>query len=194
MKFFDSKRFAGVGDYILSVTGSTGDYDLTLRSGYVIEEYDETAGVFSTSAPTPGDVVIKGTQTGLRTIASTDWQVIPSTMAPYLLRQQDEENMIVSGLSFADEDDDIAIDEAFTITWNKDVASDVDAKFTLLDGATPVDCTITISGATSVITPDADLDNETEYTLGIAIGAVTGDAGNSNVVAYSYTLTTVAAG
>ena len=195
MKFFDSKRFAGVGDYIVSVTGSTGDYDLTLRNGLVIEEYDETAGVFSTAAPSPGDVLLLGSQTGTaagRAIDTSDLQVIPSTLAIYLLRQQDEAAMVVTGLSFADGDDDIAIDEAFTITWNKDVASDVDASFTLLDGATPVDCTITFSGATSVITPDADLDNETEYTLGIAIGAVTGDAGNSNAVAYSYTITTEA--
>lgn len=197
LKFFDSKRFAGIGDYIVSVTGSTGDYDLTLRSGHTIEEYDETAGVFSTAAPSPGDVLLFGSQTGTtagRKIDGTDLQVIPSALALYLLRQQDEEAMTVEGLSFADDDDDIAIDEAFDITWNKDIASDVDAKFVLTEvGGSAVACTITFSGAVSTVTPDASLSNATEYTLDIGAGAVTGDAGNTNEAVAQLSFTTVAA-
>lgn len=193
MKFFDSKHFAGVGDYIVSVTGSTGDYDLTLRNGLTIVEYDETAGVFSTAAPTPGDVLLIGSQTGTaagRASGSTDLQVIPSIMAIYMLRQQDEEAMSIVEMSFADGDEDIALTETLTVTWNKDVASDVDAKFVLLDGVTPVAATITFSGAISSINPDASLDASTEYTLTIGAGAVTGDAGNTNVAQDTITFTT----
>lgn len=196
MKFFDSKRFAAVGDYIVSVSGSTGDYDLTLRNGLTIVEYDETAGVFSTAAPSPGDVLLLGSQVGSaasRAIDTTDLQVVPSTLADYILRQSDSLAMIATATSYADGDEDIAIDEAFTITWNKDIASDVDAKFTLLDGVTPVACTITFSGAVSTITPDANLDLSTAYTLAVAAGAVTGDAGNTNAAIAAVTLTTVAA-
>lgn len=197
MKFFDSKRFAGVGDYIVSVSGSTGDYDLTLRNGLTIEEYDETAGVFSTAAPTPGDVLLLGSQTGTaagRAIDTADLQVVPSAMALAILRQQDEAAMVVTGLSFADADDDIALDEAFTITWNKDIASDVDAKFVLTeDGVGAVACTITFSGAVSTITPDANLTAEAAHTLSVAAGAVTGDAGNTNAALTDLTFTTVAA-
>ena len=197
LKFFDSKHFAGIGDYITEVSGGTGDYDLTLRSGHTIKEYDETLGVFSTAAPTPGDVLLFGSQTGTaagRALDSEDLQVIPSALALYLLRQQDEEAMKVIDLSFADEDDDIAVDEAFDITWNKDIASDVDAKFVLTEvGGSAVACTITFSGAVSTVTPDEDLDNETEYTLDIAEGAVTGDAGNTNEAVAQLSFTTVAA-
>jgi hypothetical protein len=196
MKFFDSKHFAGVGDYIVSVTGSTGDYDLTLRSGLTIEEYDETAGVFSTAAPSPGDVLLLGSQTGTgasRAADTTDLQVVPATLALSILRQQDLAPVEVVSMSFADGDDDIAIDEAFDITWNKDIASDVDASFTLLDDTTPVACTITFSGAVSTITPDANLDNSTEYTLAVAAGAVTDEAGNQNAAVGPFTFTTVAA-
>lgn len=193
LKVFDSKRFAGVGDYIVSVSGSTGDYDLTLRSGLVVVEYDETAGSFSTAAPTPGDVLLMGTggTAAGRLPAGSDLEVIPATLALEILRQQDSLAMQATATSYADGDTDIALAEAFTITWNKDIASDVDAKFVLLDGVTPVACTITFSGAVSTITPDADLTTATEYTLTIGAGAVTGDAGNTNAAIAAVTLTTV---
>ena len=190
MKTFDSLRFAGVGDYIVSVSGSTGDYDLTLRNGETIEEYDETAGVYSTAAPTPGDVLLKGTQTGSRTIASTDWQVIPSALAGYLLRQKDHLAMIPTVLSPLDEAVDVAVDAVITVTFNKDIASKVDAKVAVDDGAA-VACTITNSGAVLTITPDADMEFETEHTVTVTTGAVLGDAGNTNET-FSFTFTTAA--
>ena len=190
MQTFDTSRFAGVGEYIVSVTGTGGDYDLTLRSGKVITAYDNTAGVFSVAAPTPGDVFLIGTQTGERKIASTDWQVIPSALANIILRQKDHLAMIPLVLSPEDEAEDAAVDAAITVTFNKDIASKVDAKVAVNDGAA-VACTITSSGAVLTITPDADLEFETEHTVTITTGAVVGDAGNTNET-FSFSFTTAA--
>ena len=88
MRFFKSEHKAGVGEFIASVTGSTGDYDLTLRDGTVYEEYDETANGYGTAAPVAGDLCIFGIGGGDsagRRPTHGDIQVIPAAEANRLM-------------------------------------------------------------------------------------------------------------
>jgi hypothetical protein len=81
----------GSGDFIASVSGSTTDYDLTLDDGTVIEEYDETAGTFDTTAPQAGDLVLFGVLDGNRLIASAvrSVEVIKAAVAANFFRPVD---------------------------------------------------------------------------------------------------------
>ena len=81
MRDYRAIKMVGAGDFIASVTGSTGDYDITLDDGTVLEEYDETAGVFDSAAPVAGDLLTFGLLTGSRLITVANAQVIKAAVA-----------------------------------------------------------------------------------------------------------------
>lgn len=81
MRDYRSIRYAAAGDYIGSVSGSSGDYDLTLDDGTVIEAYDETAGTFDTTAPVAGDLAVFGILTGDRRVVVANVEVIKAAVA-----------------------------------------------------------------------------------------------------------------
>lgn len=76
LKLAKSKHLACVVDQIASVTGSTGDYDITLDNGEVITGYDETAGSFDTAAPVADDYVCFGLLTASRAFTAANAEVI----------------------------------------------------------------------------------------------------------------------
>ena len=75
-KLAKSKHLSCVVDQIASVSGSSGDYDLTLDSGLVLEEYDETDGSFDTAAPVADDYVCFGMDGGGREYTAANAEVI----------------------------------------------------------------------------------------------------------------------
>lgn len=85
MRDYRTINMVGAGDFIASVTGASGDYDLTLDDGTVIEEYDETAGTFSTSAPAAGDLAVFGIINGDRRVLVANVEVIPAADAANFL-------------------------------------------------------------------------------------------------------------
>ena len=76
LKLAKSKHLGCVVDQIASVSGSTGDYDLTLDNGEVITGYDETAGSFDTAAPVADDYACFGILGGTRNMTAADCEVI----------------------------------------------------------------------------------------------------------------------
>jgi hypothetical protein len=68
-------------DWIVSVSGSSGDYDIVLGSGVTIEEYDETAGSFDTTAPAANDMITFGLLTGSPLIDVANCEVIAAADA-----------------------------------------------------------------------------------------------------------------
>ena len=76
MRDYRSINLIGAGDFIASVTGSTGDYDITTDYGFVLTGYDETAGNFSTAAPAAGDLLTFGILTGNRKAIVANAEVI----------------------------------------------------------------------------------------------------------------------
>jgi hypothetical protein len=81
MRLFKTIHMAGPGDFIASVSGSSGDYDITLDNGETIEGYDETAGAFSTAEPVADDLVVFGFQGGSRAFTAANAEVIPAAQA-----------------------------------------------------------------------------------------------------------------
>lgn len=88
MRDYRTIKMVGAGDFIASVTGSTGDYDITLDDGTVYEGYDETAGTFSTDAPAAGDLLVFGIIDGNRLITS-------GSASPEVIPAADAANFIV---------------------------------------------------------------------------------------------------
>jgi hypothetical protein len=179
MKNFVSRHLAGVGNYIASVSGSTGDYDLTLVDGTVYEGYDETANSFGTAAPGRGDLCLFGTDGATRRIGSADVDVLPLEIANQFLRIKDT-SAPTAVLSPLDEAEDVAITANITLTFNKDVSIATAASIVLADVATstPVDCTNSVSGHVVTINPDASLTNEEVYDITILADAIADMAGN----------------
>jgi hypothetical protein len=89
MRFYRTIKLSGVGDFIASVSGSSGDYDITLDNGFVLEEYDETAGVFDQEAPVAGDLLVFGALTGSRTPTVANAQVIKAAVAADFFTPED---------------------------------------------------------------------------------------------------------
>jgi hypothetical protein len=85
MKTFRTVRMCAPGEFISSVSGSTGDYDLTLDDGTIIEGYDEGEGNFTSAAPAIGDLVMVGALTGHQLLSAAvgtlDIDVIPAAQA-----------------------------------------------------------------------------------------------------------------
>jgi len=81
MRDYKSINMVGAGDYIASVSGSTGDYDLVTDSGFTLVEYDETAGTFDTTAPVAGDLLLFGAINGQRQAIVANAQVIKAAVA-----------------------------------------------------------------------------------------------------------------
>jgi len=76
LKLAKSKHLSCVCDQIASVTGSTGDYDITLDNGEVLTGYDETAGSFDTAAPVADDYVCFGLDGGARDFTAANAEVV----------------------------------------------------------------------------------------------------------------------
>jgi hypothetical protein len=89
MRNYRSIRMSGAGDFIASVSGSTGDYDLTLDDGTVFAGYDETTGTFSTAAPQAGDLLVFGIYTGQRLMTAANAEVIPAASAAAFIIPED---------------------------------------------------------------------------------------------------------
>ena len=81
MRDYRTINMVGSGDFIASVSGSSGDYDITLDNGFVLEAYDEAAGEFDTSAPVAGDLLTFGMLTGGRAPSVANAQVIKAAVA-----------------------------------------------------------------------------------------------------------------
>jgi len=91
MRNYRGLPIAGVGDFISGVSGSSGNYDLTLDDGTVIEEYDEGDGlVISADAPAAGDLCLIGARTGSRSLDVANVDVIPAEIAAYFFRPADQ--------------------------------------------------------------------------------------------------------
>ena len=93
MRDYRSNSLIGSGDFIASVSGSSGDYDLTLDDGTVIEEYDETASLYPEAAgditPAAGDLALIGVNTGNRIVSGANCQVISAEVAAWLFNPAD---------------------------------------------------------------------------------------------------------
>lgn len=76
LKFAKTKHLTCVVDQIASVSGSTGDYDITLDNGEVLTGYDETAGNFDTAAPVADDYICFGILNGDMTFSAANAEVI----------------------------------------------------------------------------------------------------------------------
>lgn len=81
MRTYRTINITGAGDFIASVSGSTGDYDITLDDGFILTGYDETAGSYSTAAPAAGDLLLFGPLTGQRAATVANAEVIPAAQA-----------------------------------------------------------------------------------------------------------------
>ena len=78
---YERIRLTAAYAWIASVSGSTGDYDLTLSNGVVLEGYDETAGNFDTGAPQANDMITFGLLTGSPLITVANAEVIDAADA-----------------------------------------------------------------------------------------------------------------
>jgi hypothetical protein len=185
-------NFSGPGDYIDSVSGSSGDYDLTLRSGEVVEGYDETAGLFSTAAPIPGDLYIKNYLAGPAITAAVE-QVIPAALAYLLCVTRDMATFAVDSISPADEAEDVAVDANIVITLNRKIASKTDASIVVDAGAGALTTVKSISGNVLTINPSSNFSNDDEVTVTLTEGYCVDDQGN-DAPAATYTFTVVSAG
>lgn len=81
MRDYRSINLVGAGDFIASVTGSTGDYDIVTDYGFTLVGYDETAGTFDTAAPVAGDLLTFGMITGGRKAVVANAEVIKAAVA-----------------------------------------------------------------------------------------------------------------
>lgn len=90
MRTYRSLPIAGVGDFIASVSGSSGDYDITLDDGTVLTAYDETAGKFSTAAPAAADLLLFGTLLESEAISVANAQVLDAEWVAYFFRPEDQ--------------------------------------------------------------------------------------------------------
>lgn len=81
MRTYRSINMAGAGDFIASVTGATGDYDITLDNGFTLTAYDETAGTISTATPAAGDLLVFGLLTDSEIFSVANAEVIPAAQA-----------------------------------------------------------------------------------------------------------------
>ncbi len=89
MRNYKTINITGCGDYIASVSGSTGDYDITLDDGFVLEGYDETAGIFDTAAPVAGDLLLFGPITNSPLVTVANAQVVKAAVAADFFRPVD---------------------------------------------------------------------------------------------------------
>jgi len=87
MRDYRCVNFVGAGDFIASVSGSSGDYDLTLDNGYVFEGYDETAdtSLGDGTAPAAGDLCIWGALDGKRQVSNQPNVVQAATAAIFFV-------------------------------------------------------------------------------------------------------------
>ena len=76
LKLAKSKHLACVVEQIASVTGVSGDYDIVLDNGEVLEGYDETAGSYDTAAPVADDYCTFGLDGGSRSFTAANAQVM----------------------------------------------------------------------------------------------------------------------
>lgn len=74
-------RLTGAYNWIASVSGSTGNYSITLDNGVVITGYDETAGVYDTTAPAANDMITFGLVTGSPLLTAANAEVIAAADA-----------------------------------------------------------------------------------------------------------------
>ena len=81
MRFYRTIRMSSCGDFIASVSGSTGAYTITTDDGFVLAGYDETAGAFDTTAPVAGDLLTFGMITGQRHVTVANAEVIKAAVA-----------------------------------------------------------------------------------------------------------------
>jgi hypothetical protein len=83
MRDYRTINMVGAGDFIASVSGSSGDYDLTLDNGFVFEGYDNTAdtSLGDGTAPAAGDLCIFGALDGNRSVAGQPNVVQAATAA-----------------------------------------------------------------------------------------------------------------
>lgn len=196
MRFFKTGHKAGVGEFISGVTGSTGDYDLTLQDGTVFEEYDETANTYGVAAPAKGDLCLFGSAGGDaigRKPSHGDIVVIPALEASRWFPQVDSLAPSIVALSPADEATGVVATVDLTQTLGKaGLSIESQALITLTDGAgTPLDepGTFSISGAVGTFAPTgASMNTGEVYTMAFAAGALSDVYGNLSE-AYSYTFT-----
>ena len=81
MRDYRSINLVGTGDFLASVSGSTGAYTLTTDYGFVLTGYDETAGTFDQTAPVAGDLLTFGMMTGQRAAVVANAEVIKAADA-----------------------------------------------------------------------------------------------------------------
>jgi hypothetical protein len=197
MKFFNTTHLAGVGEFITAVSGSTGDYDLTLADGTVVEGYDETAGTFSTAAPVVGDLFLYGTDGAGRLLASADQDVIPAVSAAAFMRQKDNKEVLLVTSVPAHEAVDVAIDANVVLNFNTTVLIADSDGIVLSDTgtSTPVAGAVSVLNNVVTINPTGNLTNEEEYQVVIASDAITNLNGDefAGVVAGALTFTCIAA-
>lgn len=197
MKIFVTTHTSGVGGFITAVTGSTGDYDLTLDDGTTVEGYDETAGSFSTDAPLPGDLFIYGEDGSGRLLASADQDVVPAKTASKFFRFKDVTLPTLASSDPAHEETDVAIDANVDLTFSKAMAIADSDGIVLSDTATstPVASAVSVSGTVVTINPTGNLTNSTEYKVVVSAAALDDLAGNSfaGIASGALTFTTIAA-
>lgn len=76
MRLYKTIHMAAPGDQIASVSGVSGDYDITLDNGEVITGYDQTGGAFDTTAPVADDFILFGVLGGSRAMTAANAEVI----------------------------------------------------------------------------------------------------------------------
>lgn len=97
----------------------------------------------------------------------------------------------VSDVTPVNEAQDIAVDANIVVTFSSDVDQST-ITYTLVDASdAPVASQLSVNGAVATIDPDANLSNDTEYTL--SISAATGTNGKNIPETYSTSFTTIAA-
>lgn len=79
--YFETIRMKCTGSWIASVSGGSGNYELTLANGQVISGYDETAGNFDTGAPQASDLCTFGLLGTARDVENADVEVIDAADA-----------------------------------------------------------------------------------------------------------------
>jgi hypothetical protein len=91
MRLYRGLPLSGVGDFIASVSGSSGDYDITMDNGIVLEAYDETdTSLISNDAPAAGDLLVFGLRLDSRAATVANADVIPAEIAAYFFRPADQ--------------------------------------------------------------------------------------------------------
>ena len=88
MQLFRFLNTRGVGDFISAVSGSTGNYTVTLEGGYTYAGFNEALNLYGTAAPVVGDLCLFGSATGAgdgRKPVNGDIQVIPSALTEVLI-------------------------------------------------------------------------------------------------------------